>query len=480
MTTVDHHRWLKLLAALITLKLIIYIIDPDIMYFLDDSNSYLETSVSGWPPPDRSYYYGLFIRLVTSIGGSLGSLVLAQVLLSTFSAFFTAVILVNTFNVRFATAVMAALMTSVEPIQLLYERYVMTETVSLFCFVLFLYFILTFIKDNRKLALLLSVLFGFFMIKFRMAYLPVVVLCLLAASAVPFLSVLRQKTNDDGLNPPLSFLKKLLPTLLIVTSFLFLQSSTKLFQTRYGQLPTHSETGFFLLSSWAPVLKNNTIPFGPDLTTLLDKMPFEHGDINLRNNQRWTKDCLIDRLRKHFSDDQTANAYTLKAAGYLLLHDPLAVIGLGMKTYGQFFDLNNLDITAAGDRGNRRPRPEYLKSLLKDNYGIQASEYQKETTLTGNYFQRAKLWYMFIMAFPFLLFGLLLSLKQNRFVILLLAAIFFVQLSLVILLATITTIRHLQPLAWMIFLFGGLTYDRLTTHVQHSRNGYLQKNPSGS
>ncbi len=470
MLTVNQNCWLKLLATLIVLKLVLYVFDPDIMFFLDDSHSYLETSVSGWAPPDRSYYYGLFIRLVAIIGGSLGSLVFAQVLLSSLSAFFTAVILVNIFNVRFATGVLAALITSVEPIQLLCERYVMTEAVSLLCFVLFLYFILTYIKDNRKFVLLLCVLSGFFMIKFRMTYLPVFIFCLLAAASVPFLSFLNPKTNNDTASSHHFILQKCIPALLILTSLLFLSSSTKLFQTRYGKLPTHSETGFFVLSAWAPLLKSNTIPFGPDLDLLLDKMPYDLGNIHKRNTHRWFEDCLIDRLRKHFNDDQQANTYTLKASGYLLLHDPLAVLGLGVKTYSQFFDLKNLDVTAAGDRGNGRPRPEYLKSLLKDNYGIQVSEYQKETTLTGNYFQRAKLWYMFIMVFPFLLFWLLFSCKQFRFSILLLAAIYCIQLSLVILLATITTIRHLQPLAWMVLLFGGLMADHCFTYWQKSRN----------
>ena len=460
MSTVNQNPWLKLFAALFVLKFLLYLVDPQVMFFLGDSHSYLNTAVNGGAPPDRSYYYGLFIRVVTLLGGSLNAVVIVQVLLSTLSAFFSAIILVQIFNVRFAIGAMTALLTSVEPIQLLYERYVMTEAVSLFLFVLFLYFFLsTTLKKDRKLDLLCCVVLGFLLLKFRTAYLPGVLFCFLVVAAVPFLSSPKPKTNSNGPISSSSIIRKLTPAVFIFILFFLLHSATKLIQTRYEQLPSHSETGFFILSSWSPLLKNNIIPFGPDLNTLLDRMPCDLANINHRNAQRWLDDCLIDRLRKSFNDDNQTNGYTVKASGYLLLHDPLGVIGLGVKTYGQFFDLNRLDITATGDRGYERELSIDFRLFIKDNFGLNTTEYQKETTLTGRYYQKAKLWYIFILIFPLLLLGLLIGLKRHRFPLLLLTTIYCIQLAIVIFLATITCIRHLQPMAWLVLLFCGLTAD---------------------
>jgi len=162
--------WCLLVLGVLLVKIAIYVIDPAVQFFFGDSRSYIHTALSGWAPPDRSYYYGKFIWLVTYYSSSLASLVITQILLTSTVCIALALVLKRFFRVRNEIAVVAALICAVEPVQLFYERSVMTESVSLFFLSAFVVVLLEYIEKSSYKSLLFAVVLGFLMIKFRTAY----------------------------------------------------------------------------------------------------------------------------------------------------------------------------------------------------------------------------------------------------------------------------------------------------------------------
>ena len=60
------------------IKAVLLIVDPEPQFFLGDSASYIETAVTNWIPPDRSFTYGYVIRYLAVWTGSLTPLVVFQ------------------------------------------------------------------------------------------------------------------------------------------------------------------------------------------------------------------------------------------------------------------------------------------------------------------------------------------------------------------------------------------------------------------
>jgi len=153
------------------------LVDRHPMFFWGDSASYIWTALTGWIPPDRSFLYGFFIRAVAVTTGSLLYLVIAQVCLSGICAIILADILIRFFNVKRWLAFSIALLMSFEPLQLMYERYVMTETIALTVFSLYLWVILHYLEDTKIRWLWLLQGMAVLLISIRLAFIPQVWIC---------------------------------------------------------------------------------------------------------------------------------------------------------------------------------------------------------------------------------------------------------------------------------------------------------------
>gem|GEM_PF-3945854 len=183
-------QWIICVATLAGLKLLLLMLDPLPMFFLGDSQTYLGTAVNLLIPPDRSFVYGFFVRLAAVTTGSLFHLVLLQVIISTASAVILVFILVRFLATRFRTAMPLGVLCAMEPLQLLYERYVMTETLSLFIFALYFLGICYYLDNRSYLRLALLQIAGTALITVRLSFLPVVI-CF--AVIVPLLPLLKSR-----------------------------------------------------------------------------------------------------------------------------------------------------------------------------------------------------------------------------------------------------------------------------------------------
>ncbi|HLC13603.1 MAG TPA: hypothetical protein VJK31_10130, partial [Chthoniobacterales bacterium] len=55
-------QWCWFCLVVICAKLLLLMLDPSPKFYMGDSRSYIATAVTGWIPPDRSFFYGYVIR----------------------------------------------------------------------------------------------------------------------------------------------------------------------------------------------------------------------------------------------------------------------------------------------------------------------------------------------------------------------------------------------------------------------------------
>ncbi len=167
------HWWVFGLLVL-SLKGMLLFLDPIPKLFLGDSGWYLLTAAQGVIPADRSFTYGYVIRLVTLWSDTLTPLLCLQTALSAASAILLAYGLHTYCTVATPVAFGSGLLCALEPLQLLYERYVIAETLSLFFFVVYLLSSLRYLRQPRLRALCLVQLLGIVTVSLRLSFLSVV------------------------------------------------------------------------------------------------------------------------------------------------------------------------------------------------------------------------------------------------------------------------------------------------------------------
>ena len=133
--TNEADQWWLFCLLVVLLKFFLLGLDPLPKMFIGDSASYLATAIIGWIPDDRSYFYGFVIRLVSLWTESLTPLLLLQSFLSAVTALLLAYTCRRLFGLSARSSYIIGLICALDPFQLVWERYVMTETISLFFYV---------------------------------------------------------------------------------------------------------------------------------------------------------------------------------------------------------------------------------------------------------------------------------------------------------------------------------------------------------
>src|SRR5664279_1162193 len=137
--TNEASQWWLFCLLIVSLKLFLLALDPLPKMFMGDSACYISTALVGWIPDDRSYFYGFLIRFVSLYTESLTPLLLLQSLISALTALLLAYTCRSIFCLSARSACILGLVCALDPFQLVWERYVMTETVSLFFYMAGLY-----------------------------------------------------------------------------------------------------------------------------------------------------------------------------------------------------------------------------------------------------------------------------------------------------------------------------------------------------
>ena len=383
----------------LAIKTVILVEDPNPQFFLGDSGSYLWTALTGWIPPDRSYLYGFLIQWITIKSGSLFSLVLVQTLASAFSAGVLGWILLRFFGIRNEIATVAVVLYSLEPLQLLYERFVMAETFSLMAAMLFIALLFVYLENGRKRFLVLASLLGIVSVALRMSFLPPVIVLSFAAPMIRFFFA-----PPEGGASVHARLRALLLALAVVTiSHLSFHDGYKLLTGRLaGEPPAYQYAdGLFLLSAWSPVMRPNDLlaaGLSEQVITGSAKATLE-----ARRTQRWQEDGLVAALNRHYGDSMKANAAAKKISLHILKRDPIGVFRLAVRTYFRGWRREVIKGCIQEDSANRAIPADLVQSAAR-HFHVVASDMPTRLTPTKAYFRSCLQWYRALLLTPLLLF----------------------------------------------------------------------------
>jgi hypothetical protein len=153
---------------------------------MGDSGSYIWTALTGWIPPARSYFYGYLVRWLALWPDSFTPLLLSQAIAGGVTVIVFAMICNRFFDISNSVSFLFGLLCALDPCQLVWQRYVMTETFSLLVYVLVLYWSLAYLRDRQILQLAVVQTLSVILIGFRMSYLLVVQVCTILLPVIAF------------------------------------------------------------------------------------------------------------------------------------------------------------------------------------------------------------------------------------------------------------------------------------------------------
>jgi hypothetical protein len=154
--------------------------------FYGDSGSYIWTALTGWIPGDRSYFYGYVVRWLAVWPHSFTPLLIIQALASGATAIVFALICSRFFEISNTLSFLFGSLCALDTCQLVWERYVMTESFSLIAYVLVVYWSLAYLRDRRLWELAIVQALSVLLISFRMSYLLVVQACTILLPLIAF------------------------------------------------------------------------------------------------------------------------------------------------------------------------------------------------------------------------------------------------------------------------------------------------------
>jgi hypothetical protein len=465
--------------TIIGIKAVFLAADRRPAYFLGDSESYLATATIQWISPARSFLYGLFIRRVSFHSHSLESLVFMQALLSGVAAWLLCFALVEIFHLRFRVAALFGILCAVEPLQLLMERYVMTETCANCLFAVHFVLALLYIRKGRLWSLLLSQVMGVLLIAMRISFLPVV---LMDSVLSPLLGPQLRSALTSLMSPQKPrwqvwvearrrimrrFGQLLLP---LALSLLVSQGLMTAYKHWYGRLEHREpallyENGAFLISDFAPLIEEEDFPRGVPGDKILSYLTIDRHDPANRPGQHFAEGGLVRAMELTFPDPKRQNDVETATALHALFRQPVAAGRLAYTTFLSYFDRRNLSDALLIDEGSGQELMTTARKWIEDVYNIPEPR-AFEPSVTKTWHLISIPWYWFILG-VLCLSPLLLacSERHDRTVIVLcvLAALVFLEG------ATLTvdrvTPRFLTTDAWLVLLISGVTFDRLPRRV---------------
>lgn len=468
--------WLPLIALILLIKLGIYLIDSRIGFVLHDSESYLRTALTGWIPPDRSWLYGVLIGWISADGSNLQALVWAQTLLSAGSCLLLAVILTFFLGCSRGVAMAAAAVCAVAPAQLLYERYVMAESFSLFAFGLFLITLLLFLRRGNIVLLVAAIAIGSLTGALRFAYLPVAFGLTTVAVLYFALLPLRAVATDHPVGIAAGLRKAAMLLLIMTITF-------GLCMTLERSPRQASDSGGFLLSAWSPLLAHAAFSTDPRLTPFLanDACPLTWEN---RARQHWEDGCLMALIRTHFqqqarinTDDkhvaiiaqQDANRFAQTLAIELLLHSPSEVLKIGLRNWQVLWDTEALRHILFIDSGGKDASEHFIHTMQTE-FSIDIRERNQALSPIRRYFMHAIPWHWWVISSPLVLFlwGLA-SIRSGNPTPLLVASASLMLLLVVTIAGSEPSVRLYHGIAWLSLIGLADIIDRLI-NTWHARS----------
>ena len=450
-------EWWLFCLLIVVVKFLLLALDSSPKFYLGDSNSYIWTALTGWIPDDRSYFYGFVIRWSSLWTHSLGSLMVLQAFLGCIVAVTVGWICRRIVDLPERLAYLLGLLCAIDPLEMTWERYILTETCSLFFYAIVLQQSFLYLRDRRFTTLVLIQLLAVIAFGFRMVFLiPLQVM----AVVLPLIAFFCRSESDPAVPPArlarLQILRRPIfwrhLGVAIVAMFLFDQ----IYQRAYGSLthrpPAHLHaSGYFLLALCAPALQPQDAT-DPRLAKIIEQgEEFGLRNFDLRNDQRFITGHLIDRWRHAEPNRNKATRIATQTALNAIRRDPGAFIGFAARTYlillRQTKRFAEWDLNPDGTL-----RAEQLKFLAERFHWVGPAEVGSEPrTFTQSYYLMATPWFFMPMLSP-LLAMVLRFVARNKAHVWLLFMHASLLLAITFLFSTGPFTRYLQPLSLLTIL----------------------------
>jgi hypothetical protein len=449
-----------LLIVLIAVKLIIFALDPAPLLFMGDSATHIETARRGYVPRERSYTYGLLVRALAVWPGTMATLVLAQVLASAMTAWLLALALVRFFSVRPAVAFAAAFCCCLDPLLIVHERFVLTETFAQTLFAAHVVCALWYLHRVDLVPLCIASLTGLFLLSFRTVYVPLI---LFNALFLPFLAVFRMpqvlplanRAKRCALHLGFSFL---ITTLLHAG---YREWLGQMINTSPAYLP---DGGLFLITAWAPIIspEDHVDPRTEQVIKEFTEEHFPLKDPSLYDFHRWNKDGLVHHLCRAFHGNYDAtNQAAHQTAMNALRRDPKAVAWMGVQRYLKYLRiLHDPRYQLLGEQGAGTLLTESFLQDMKSTFDWNDATIPSSMTPAKHYHLAGTPWYFLLLHFPLVgLVSLISCRSPARAGALLVFLNGTLQLIVILVLAT-PCIRFLCPLSFCVLIALGIIAER--------------------
>ncbi|WP_460047643.1 hypothetical protein [Sessilibacter sp. MAH2] len=431
------NEWLALISTVFVIKIIYLLLDPNVMFFMGDSGAYLYTAETGWVPPDRSYIYGMILMPIIGLSQNLTSVIIFQTIIGTISSVIFALLILKNISQNKYLVYMAAILFSLDPFQLTYERFLLTETISAFFFVVFLFLCCEITKNKGLLWVIpLSITLAVLCVMTRTAYFPAIVVTYITGTSILILKHYLKNIQNSNIS-------KYLPTLAVITSVPILIISLNL-----GKSEQSRHDGYFWISSVSPLVTEKDFIKSGLKISILEKSRADCGsDINSREKHRWIKGCLVSLIHQELGNHETAVLKAKEIAKETIYKQPLQYLQLGVLTYLNFWDNKVIHTSLKRDTGIGRKLTEKFNNELRDKYNLDYSDYHTKETVSRIYLLNSTIWVKILLITPFLLLiSTLLSAKNNKPIIILLFLCCSAYIATISLFVTDNVVRYLHPL----------------------------------
>ena len=458
------NAWWLFCVLIIAIKLLLLWLDPTPKLFIGDSWSYIRTAMIGWIPWDRSYFYGYVVRWLALWPHSFTPLLLIQALVSGATAIVFALVCSRFFEMSNGLSFLFGLLCALDPCQLVWERYVMTESFSLLVYVLVLYWSLAYLRERRLWQLAVVQALSVLLIGFRMSYLLVVQACTILLPIIAFArcALPRLRKRSEPQTPGAGVLTIGLVHVIASVAMMFvMHGAYKYANGRFSHRePAYLyDVGDHLAAIWAPTLEPSDATDPRFGEIIANGQQFKIKDLDLRNAQQYGPGMLMDRWREIEKDPRKNDRVARKTATNALRRRPLEVVGLAVKTYMEYWNPESIWRYARIDLGYGKLTDDQVK-MLAERFGFQTVKQLPALpySLLQEYFLAALSYYFIVVVSPLVCaFATWLS-RHRAFAFLL-----FIHASILMVVVTALSpqacIRYLQPVSVLTLLSIAICID---------------------
>jgi hypothetical protein len=420
--------------------------------------------------PERSYVYSWLIRGFCLPFHSLVPLVALQALAGAVVAWLLAFALIRYLGVRWQIAAAAGLAFAWDPVQVVNEHLIMTETSAGLVAALFLLSALEYLRDPRNPWLVALAFLGGLLVSLRVVYIPLVFACavLIPLAGFPALAHGRRRRLAAALA-------------VSVAAVAVCQEGYQMLTGHWANREPGYEykTGFFLAGNLAPLLKPQDAADPRAAAALREQQRSDHPlsdtSFEARNSHLWDSGGLVNRLRSAFSGDEVqASRQAERMALRAVARNPLGFLGLGFKTWQEYQVLLRKDrfwamiILDDGLEPGVQPTPRAWQ-LIAEHFPNQRRDQTAHVTPSQRYHRLARHWCWLQYLTPFLGLGATALARRGTRRAMGFLTLWSAMLLAVTCLTTPAGVRYLHPFSFMCLAAIGVIGERLVHAVFDAR-----------